>query len=1400
MPKTGRLQETVFAVFVTFVALLPAPLSHAATYSGGSGTELAPYLIATPQDLQDLSNTANSADWDKHFLMPQDIDMVGITSFTPIGNNTTKFTGIVDGGGFAVQNLTLDLPMQDNVGLFGRVSGSGEVKDLGLEGGNVVGREYVGGLAGRNEGGAITDCYTTGPVSGNVRVGGLIGSSVGGTISLCHTTGQVDAAANIAGGLIGESSDDVTDCYHTTGTVTAWTGVGGLLASASDGYVVTGCYSTSSVVSTNTDGNSSSAGGLIGGNSAVVTSCYTTGDVSGRRSVGGLVGNNNATGQLTDCYAAGAVDAPQDFVGGLVGSAHGIITNCFAVGPASGRDSTGGLIGKCKTATVTGCYATGSVSGRQVGGLVGWLQGGTVTSCYATGVVSASGTSGGGLVADSQGTVYTSFWDRDTTGQTGGGGGKGLSTAEMQTVGIYQNADWSTHGWVMAAGQYPRLAWESTGDPPIPAPESIPLPGTGTELDPYVVSTPAEFASLSWHVGFLSAHVLLANDIDCTAVTLWPIGDLGPFSGVFDGRARIISNITLDRPESDYIGLFAATDAGAQLREVRLEGLVIAGRSYVGGLVGRNGIGSTVLSCSATGGVSASDSYIGGLAGQNLGGSISSSQAFATVSGDFYVGGLVGKIEGGGITNCSASGSVTGKRFVGGLAASNDGIVAGCSSTCSVTAMEYYAAGLICTNSDTVEDCYSQAETSVPNPIGGYVGGLIENNSGVVTRCYASGAVWGNDDLGGLIVRNEAPGSVSFSLWDEEASGLRGSCRGKGAPTAQMQSVSTFANAGWAGHGWVMNEGEYPRLAWEGTGAPPIPAVIPIPLAGSGTGLDPYLVTTAAEFVSLSWHKGFLDAHIELAADLDCTAGRLCPIGDLDVFSGTFDGGGHTISNATIEQPGGQYIGIFSMVAATGELRNLGLHSALVNGARHVGGLVGANFGTITNCYARGNVSGGWYVGGLVGDNDGSYGAGTVTNSYAMVTVTDSNPVFGTERFGGLAGWNSGALTACHATGSVNGVNDYVGGLVGYNDGGSVTGCYGTGVVFGRDDVGGLIGENNNAGTVTACYSTGMVVGRYQNGGFIGMNGNGTVSDCYAIGAVHGEQNVGGLAGWNSGALTSCYATGTVAGNTYLGGLAGGTSGAVTASFWDVSTGGPDNGVGTGLPTAQMQKRATFESVGWDFSAGDGDDPDWVIYEENSYPRLYAMPVPVVSVSDLQLLNIVSGGQFFLTADIDASETTGWSSKSTLPGFAPIGSAASPFNGILHGYGHRIHGLHISRPTTDNVGLFGYIGATGLVDELGLEQVTITGRDLVGGLAGVNLGTVERCYVRGEVSGVNAVGGLIGDNQGTVSNSYAAAALTGNTVGGLIGTDSSKSGKALPQSSAFGGPDSGAQAANIEED
>ncbi|WP_211467872.1 YDG domain-containing protein [Collimonas silvisoli] len=197
--------------------------------------------------------------------------------FTPIGTYSSNFTGIFDGLGHTISNLTINQPGTSFVGLFGFAGISSVIRNVGLVGGSVSGNNEVGELVGYNNGGTVSNSYATGSVSGNVYIGGLVGYN-SGTVSNSYATGSVSGGNNsqVVGGLVG---------YNDSGTV-------------SNSYA-TGSVSGSS--------NSNYVGGLVGYNNGTVSNSYATGSVSGTYYVGGLVGINAGTvsGSFWDTQTSG---------------------------------------------------------------------------------------------------------------------------------------------------------------------------------------------------------------------------------------------------------------------------------------------------------------------------------------------------------------------------------------------------------------------------------------------------------------------------------------------------------------------------------------------------------------------------------------------------------------------------------------------------------------------------------------------------------------------------------------------------------------------------------------------------------------------------------------------------------------------------------------------------------------------------------------------------------------------------------------------------------------------------------------------------------------------------------------------------------------------------------------
>jgi hypothetical protein len=321
-------------------------------------------------------------------------------------------------------------------------------------------------------------------------------------------------------------------------------------------------------------------------------------------------------------------------------------------------------------------------------------------------------------------------------------------------------------------------------------------------------------------------------------------------------------------------------------------------------------------------------------------------------------------------------------------------------------------------------------------------------------------------------------------------------------------------------------------------------------------------------------------------------------------FTGVFDGKGHKIKNFTINGGNNDYLGLFGWINSGGSVKNLSLENFTVSGFQDVGGLVGYNYGTISNCYSTGTVSGidgSAYTGGLAG-----YNYGTISNCYSTGTVSG---IDGSAYTGGLAGYNYGTISNCYSTGTVSGGSNStaLGGLVGFNYN-SISNCYSTGTVSGIDGsayIGGLVGDSY--GTISDCYSTGSVSGSSSVGGLVGYNFDSSISQCYSTGTVSGSNDVGGLVGANDyGSIIDCYSTGSVSGTSDIGGLVGyNDSDSIFSSYFLLGA-GPDNGYGQLLTDEQMKQRASF--AGWDFvsETTNGTKDDWRMCTDGvNYPLLW---------------------------------------------------------------------------------------------------------------------------------------------------------------------------------------------------
>ena len=243
-------------------------------------------------------------------------------------------------------------------------------------------------------------------------------------------------------------------------------------------------------------------------------------------------------------------------------------------------------------------------------------------------------------------------------------------------------------------------------------------------------------------------------------------------------------------------------------------------------------------------------------------------------------------------------------------------------------------------------------------------------------------------------------------------------------------------------------------------------------------GNGSYTVTSADGLMNVAElvNGGKTDINITLDKNIDLTGKDWTPIGTSfdNSYTGTFDGGGHTITGLTVTT-NDEYAGLFGYLGNFGKfgtVKNVvmdGIQITCNHRLGYAGGVAGFSWGTIENCSVSGSVSGTKCVGGVVGAQK----AGSITGCSSSATVK------GTVDVGGVAGEKWGSMTACYATGNVtleidSPKNLSGGGLVGFNGGSSVLACYATGNVTstgsstGNVHIGGFLG--NNYTTVTACY------------------------------------------------------------------------------------------------------------------------------------------------------------------------------------------------------------------------------------------------------------------------------------------------------------------------------------------
>lgn len=323
----------------------------------------------------------------------------------------------------------------------------------------------------------------------------------------------------------------------------------------------------------------------------------------------------------------------------------------------------------------------------------------------------------------------------------------------------------------------------------------------------------------------MEAHFKLTEDIDLNGTDFFIIGSLWyPYMGVFDGNGKKILNFSYISENENFIGFFGCVDGiNTRIKDLELinPNVDTGPEGYIAGALVGWLEDAVITNCYAqdinvAGGIS-----VGGLVGSSYYGLIGSSYTTGNVSGNQDIGGLVGYAEANTqIYDSFSTGTVTGGVNVGGLMGRTSGRIDNCCYIGSVSGASFVG-GLVGYKHDTVMNCYTRAVVSGES----YVGGLLGHSCcGVTLNCYSTETVTGDEHVGGLVGSNDNS-EIRNSFWDIESSEQLISAGGTGKTTAEMQTASTFLEAGWdfvdeGANGtydlwWILENQDYPRLWWE---------------------------------------------------------------------------------------------------------------------------------------------------------------------------------------------------------------------------------------------------------------------------------------------------------------------------------------------------------------------------------------------------------------------------------------------------------------------------------------------------------------------------------------------------------------------------------------------------------
>ena len=1153
----------------------------------------------------------------------------------------------------------------------------------------------------------------------------------------------------------------------------------------------------------------------------------------------------------------------RDNTAGLVGFNKGKISQCYVQGQVSGRNSIGGMIGLASADTVMNSYASVIIGRTSTysGGLIGRANGGGVYSNnYANSM--AKGYAVPGFMGDDEGTFSNNYYNSDLASQTSVSGVTGLTTEQFAEVSNFSGWNFDSL-WITESGSFPtqdsirlhpifvindpKMFLKNNGLDTIVLSDYLALPndsyefigaqgnlntvvtlvdsdiivdaseldqdtmdvitvlavleedtikahlnvnyigvaGSGTEQDPILIGSWDDLLELQKIDALKEGiHYKLIANIDAS-----PSRSINPnpsdslvyegwkpipaFYGHLNGDGHVISNLFINR-NSDDLGLVNRLRSGASIKNLGLVNIDYTGVEDVGAFAGNNN--GTISNSYSTGKIRGVE-RLGGIAGTGYGDTLLNVFSSVDIKGDVQLGGLIGQAYDY-ISNSYYNGLIEGNGSAGGLFGS---VQFDISISSSYWHSEMMLNRAIDQGEDGIELSTAEMMDSLKfegwdfdevwqmNPNGFPYLKIMDiqavqrlKRPFLLTSIQSSLKI----DLKDYFV---AVNGASLSFSDiNSIKGLPVSLENDtisldGSLVTELTVDTLEVNV----HTDSLTEKHTLVIQFNS-------------LDGQGTEASPFLLKTLSDFsVMASLDKLLPGSRYLLENDIDASETMDSGWVALEGYSGHFNGGGHIISNLHIHDSSD--VGLFRTTTG-GSVQKVGLVNCNIFGQGNVGGIIGKALDTdISEVFVSGFISGTSLsaIGGVVGyfssSNYENDFRGGIKNNYNTAHISYVNS---TPRAGGVVG---------AVLGNVVLKNNYSTGVVsslGSGDKGDIYGLYSVSpfsIVIGDSVLGNYWNSETSTAQVEGAGTSDLTITEMMDqSSFAGWDFD-SVWAMQANGYPHlRHMNKNSIhSKLNFTTVKAGDSTRFVFSNHYIGSQGFGVSilnieppdsieyslvNDTLVLMPDTAEIGVLDSVDITLNSNGLTSTFRFTFMVRDL---DGDGSEENPFLISSYEDLLRMKV---------LDSIVSGAHFELTQDIDASvtrtldsiviEVEDESEGVEYRGWRPH----SIFNGHLDGKGFAIEGLYINRDTS-SIGLFSTVSEGATISNLKLLDIEYESQSNSGGLAGRNNGVISNVHVTGVIDFSGNSGGLIGNNFGTITASSFEGIVNSNNsrVGGLVG-------------------------------